>query len=41
MAEEAAFADLLKDKSRSDAFDLHKIERDSKGVEKAMRADKD
>ena len=27
-----AFADMLKDKSVSDNFDLHKIETDSKGT---------
>jgi len=41
MAEEAAFAQLLKDKAQSDKFDLHKIERDSNGVEKAVKVDKD
>mmetsp|Transcript_32016 Transcript_32016/g.42428 ORF Transcript_32016/g.42428 Transcript_32016/m.42428 type:complete len:170 (-) Transcript_32016:1704-2213(-) len=41
MAEEMAFAQMLKDKQTSDSFDLHKIERDSNGVEKAFKQDKD
>ena len=40
-AEELAFAEMLQDKTKSDSFDLHKIERDSSGVEKAVKQDKD
>ena len=37
MAEEMAFAQMLQNKNTSDKFDLHKIERDCNGVEKAVK----
>ena len=40
MAEEA-FAKMLQDPAQAKMFDLHKVERDSNGVEKAMKVDKD
>ena len=36
-----AFAQMLQDKSISDKFDLHRIQRDCNGVEKAIKTDKD
>ena len=41
MAEEQAFAQMLQNKEMSDKFDLHRIERDCNGVEKAVKADKE
>lgn len=41
MAEGLAFANMLQNKEISDKFDLHKIDRDSNGVEKAHKVDKD
>ena len=41
MAEEKAFADMLEDKEMSEKFDLHRLERDCDGQEKAVKADKD
>lgn len=38
---EQAFAEMLQDPERNSQFDLHKIERDSKGVEKTMKVDKE
>ena len=38
---EAAFANLLENKEMSEKFDLHKIERDCDGTEKAMKVEKD
>ena len=32
---------MLQDKSKADLFDLHKIERDCDGAEKAMKVDKE
>lgn len=40
MAEAAAFAEMLQDKNHSDKFDLHRMDRDSNGVEKAIKVDK-
>ena len=37
---EAAFADMLKDPELSGRFDLHKVDRDCNGVEKAIKVDK-
>jgi hypothetical protein len=37
---EAAFADMLKDPTLSSGFDLHKVDRDCNGVEKAIKVDK-
>ena len=36
-----AFADMLKNKDLASNFDLHKVETDSKGTQKAFKVDKD
>ncbi len=41
MAEGRAFAEMLQTKEISDKFDLHRIEKDSVGTEKAFKVDKD
>lgn len=38
---EAAFGSLLKDEAIQDKFDLHKVETDSVGAQKAFKVDKD
>lgn len=38
---EQAFAQMLQDPAQASKFDLHKIERDSNGSEKAMKVDKE
>ena len=41
MAEGRAFAEMLQDKNVSDKFELHRVEADSAGVEKAFKVDKE
>lgn len=41
MAEGLAFSQMLQNKEVSDKFELHQIDRDSNGVEKARKVDKE